>query len=354
MNIHELLEKAVKKNASDIFIIAGQPVTIKVYHQLVSLDEQRLLPDDTKKLIADIYQLSQNRSDKQLIEKGDDDFSFSIPGLSRFRISTYKQRGSYAAVIRVISFDLPHPEEIGISQEIIQLANIKKGLILVTGPAGSGKSTTQACMIDYINKTQSKHIITLEDPIEHLHAHNKSIVSQREISIDSESYIEALRAALRQAPDVILLGEMRDYETINIALTAAETGHVVISTLHTIGAATTIDRIIDVFPANQQHQVRLQLAMSLETVISQQLVPTIDGKLVPVFEIMKTTPAIKNLIRENKIHQIDGIIASSASNQMISMDNSLLQLVNQNIITKETALFYASNQELMKRKLNIR
>lgn len=354
MNIHELLEKAVTKNASDIFIIAGQPVTIKVYHQLVSLDEQRLLPDDTKKLIADIYQLSQNRSDKQLIEKGDDDFSFSIPGLSRFRISTYKQRGSYAAVIRVISFDLPHPEEIGISQEIIELANIKKGLILVTGPAGSGKSTTQACMIDYINKTQSKHIITLEDPIEHLHAHNKSIVSQREISIDSESYIEALRAALRQAPDVILLGEMRDYETINIALTAAETGHVVISTLHTIGAATTIDRIIDVFPANQQHQVRLQLAMSLETVISQQLVPTIDGKLVPVFEIMKTTPAIKNLIRENKIHQIDGIIASSANNQMISMDNSLLQLVNQNIITKETALFYASNQELMKRKLNIR
>lgn len=354
MNIHEILEKSVAKNASDIFIVAGQPVTIKVFNQLVPLDETRLLPDDTNQLIQDIYTLSQERNNKPLVEKGDDDFSFSIRGLSRFRVSTYKQRGSYAAVIRVISFELPHPEEIGISQDIIELANIKKGLILVTGPAGSGKSTTQACMIDYINKTQSKHIITLEDPIEHLHSHNKSIVSQREISIDSESYIDALRAALRQAPDVILLGEMRDYETINTALTAAETGHIVISTLHTIGAATTIDRIIDVFSANQQHQIRLQLAMTLETVISQQLVPTTDGKLIPVFEIMKSTPAIKNLIRENKIHQIDGIIASSANNQMISMDNSLLQLVNQNIITKETALFYASNQELMKRKLNIR
>ena len=354
MNITEILEKSVTKKSSDIFIVAGQPVTIKVFNQLIPLDDKRLLPDDTHTLIQDIYTLSQNRSNKQLVEKGDDDFSFSIRGLSRFRVSTYKQRGSYAAVIRVISFELPHPEEIGISQDIIELANIKKGLILVTGPAGSGKSTTQACMIDYINKNQSKHIITLEDPIEHLHSHNKSIVSQREISIDSESYIDALRAALRQAPDVILLGEMRDYETINIALTAAETGHIVISTLHTIGAATTIDRIIDVFPANQQHQIRLQLAMSLETVISQQLVPTIDGKLVPVFEIMKTTPAIKNLIRENKIHQIDGIIASSANNQMISMDNSLLNLVQQNIITKETALFYATNQELMKRKLNIR
>ena len=354
MNIREILEKSVAKNASDIFIVAGQPVTIKVFNQLLPLDETRLLPDDTNQLIQDIYSLSQERNNKLLVEKGDDDFSISIRGLSRFRVSTYKQRGSYAAVIRVISFELPHPEEIGISQDIIELANIKKGLILVTGPAGSGKSTTQACMIDYINKTQSKHIITLEDPIEHLHSHNKSIVSQREISIDSESYIDALRAALRQAPDVILLGEMRDYETINTALTAAETGHVVISTLHTIGAATTIDRIIDVFPANQQHQIRLQLAMTLETVISQQLVPTTDGKLIPVFEIMKSTPAIKNLIRENKIHQIDGIIASSANNQMISMDNSLLNLVQQNIITKDTALFYASNQELMKRKLNIR
>lgn len=209
-------------------------------------------------------------------------------------------------------------------------------------------------MIDYINKTQSKHIITLEDPIEYLHSHNQSIVSQREISLDSESYVSALRAALRQAPDVILLGEMRDFETINIALTAAETGHNVISTLHTLGAASTIDRIIDVFPANQQHQIAIQLSMTLETVISQQLVPTIDGKLIPAFEIMVVTPAIRNMIRDNKIHQIDGVIASSADSRMISMDNSLLRLYNENVITRETALLFSTNPELMERKLKMK
>lgn len=354
MNIQELLQRSVEQNASDIFIIAGQPVTIKVFHQMHTLEEKRLLPDDTRILITQIYEFASNRSQDKLQEKGDDDFSFSIAGLSRFRVSTYKQRGSYAAVIRVISFALPDPESIGIPQNIIKLADIKKGLVLVTGPAGMGKSTTQACMIDYINKTYAKHIITLENPIEHLHSHKKSIVSQREISIDSESYVNALRAALRQAPDVILLGEMRDYETINIALTAAETGHTVISTLHTLGAATTIDRIIDVFPANQQHQVRLQLAMSLETVISQQLVPSADGKLIPVFEIMNTTPAIKNLIRENKIHQIDAMLTSSGNSTMTSMENSLYELYKKGNITQETALLYATNPEVMKRKLNIR
>lgn len=353
MDIQNILKAAVEKNAADIFIIAGQPVTIKVYNQLLPLNEDKIFPDTCFELISQIYQLANNRDQKQLKDKGDDDFSFSLSGLSRFRVSTYKQRGSYAAVIRVISFDLPNPEDIGIPDDIIKLANIKKGLILVTGPAGTGKSTTQACMIDYINHTQSKHIITLEDPIEHLHRHHKSIVSQREISIDSESYISALRAALRQAPDVILLGEMRDYETINVALTAAETGHTVISTLHTLGAAKTIDRIIDVFPANQQHQIALQLSMTLETVISQQLVPAIDGKLIPVFEVMIATPAIRNLIRENKTHQIDGIIAPSAQNHMISMDNSLLELFKQGKITKDTTLLYSTNQELMKRKLNI-
>lgn len=353
MDIIEILKKACEKNATDIFIIAGQPITIKVFNKLIALDETRLLPDITCQIIKKTYELD-NRDFYILEKHGDDDFSFSVAGLSRFRISTYKQRGSYAAVIRVISFDLPNPKEIGISDEIIHLVDIKKGLILVTGPAGSGKSTTQACMIDHINKTQSKHIITLEDPIEHLHSHNKSIVSQREISIDSESYVSALRAALRQAPDVILLGEMRDFETINIALTAAETGHNVISTLHTLGAANTIDRIIDVFPANQQHQIAIQLSMTLETVVSQQLVPSVDGKLVPAFEIMVATPAIRNMIRDNKIHQIDGVIASSANTEMVSMDNSLFNLYQKGIITKETALIYATNSELMERKLKIR
>lgn len=354
MDIKEILTTAVQQKAADIFIVAGRPATMKVYNQLIFIDDERLLPHSTQKIIQDIYELADHRDIKRLEEQGDDDFSFSITGISRFRVSTYKQRGSLAAVIRVISFDLPQPQDIGIPLDLIKLADIKKGLILVTGPAGMGKSTTQACMIDYINTNQSKHIITLEDPIEHLHSHKKSIVSQREITIDSHSYVNALRAALRQAPDVILLGEMRDYETINIALTAAETGHTVISTLHTIGASTTIDRIIDVFPANQQHQIALQLSMTLETVISQQLVPTIDGKLVPVFEVMQATPAIRNMIRENKVHQIDSVIASGANSHMVSMENSLLELYKQGIITQETALLYSINQEVMKRKLNIR
>lgn len=353
MELSEVLNEAVKQQAADIFIVAGQPVTIKVYNKLITLDNTKLSPDKTNQMIHDIYSLANHRDDTKLKEHGDDDFSFSVPGLSRFRVSTYKQRGSFAAVIRIISFELPNPKEIGIDDSIIKLANINKGLILVTGPAGTGKSTTLACMIDYINKTKAKHIITLEDPIEHLHSHCQSIVSQREISIDSDSYVSALRAALRQSPDVILLGEMRDYETINIALTASETGHTVISTLHTLGAATTIDRIIDVFPANQQHQVALQLSMTLETVISQQLVPTIDERLVPVFEVMIMTPAIRNLIREKKIHQIDGIIASHSHNLMMSMETSLLKLYQDGIITKETALIYSTNQDVMKRKLGI-
>ncbi len=354
MEVKELLSKAVDNKAADIFIVAGQPATMKVYGNLVTISEERLLPDSTYNIIKEIYGLANNRNMSKLEEQGDDDFSFSVAGLSRFRVSTYKQRGSFAAVIRIISFELPNPSDIGIPQDIIEFADINKGLVLVTGPAGMGKSTTQACMIDYINRTRSKHIITLEDPIEHLHSHKNSIVSQREITIDSASYVNALRAALRQAPDVILLGEMRDYETINIALTAAETGHTVISTLHTLGAATTIDRIIDVFPANQQRQVALQLSMTLETVISQQLVPTISGKLVPAFEIMQANPAVRNMIRENKVHQIDGIIASGANEHMLSMENSLLSLYKEGLITEETAILYSMNQEVMKRKLNVR
>jgi twitching motility protein PilT len=346
----EILEIATRQNASDIFIIAGQPVTIKVYNNLIVIDDERLSPDKTAGLIQEIYSMAHRKNDK-LYNHGDDDFSFAVAHLSRFRVSTYKQRGSLAAVIRIILFTLPNPAELGIPQDIIELANINKGMILVTGPAGSGKSTTQACMIDYINTHEAKHIITLEDPIEHLHSHKKSIVSQREISIDSDSYISALRAALRQAPDVILLGEMRDYETINTALTAAETGHTLISTLHTLGAATTIDRIIDVFPAAQQHQVAVQLSLTLETVISQQLIPTVDNKLMPVFEVMTCTPAIRNMIRDNKIHQIDGMIAASADEHMRTMDASLLEAFKAGRITKETALMYATNPEMLSRKL---
>lgn len=286
-----------------------------------------------------------------LEETGDDDFSFAVSGLSRFRVSAYKQRGTLSAVIRIISFVLPDYREFGIPERIIDFADFSKGLVLVTGPAGSGKSTTLACIIDHINQTYDKHIITLEDPLEFLHRHNKSIVSQREISVDTESYVTALRASLRQSPDVILLGEMRDYETMQVAMTAAETGHLIFSTLHTIGAANTIDRIIDVFPPNQQRQIAVQLSMVLQAVVSQQLVPTLDGRMVPAFEIMTVTPAIRNMIRDNKIPQIDGLIYSSANAELVSMDASLLKLYQDNIISKDTALAYASNPEMLKRRL---
>ena len=234
---------------------------------------------------------------------------------------------------------------------IIHTGDLSKGLVLVTGPAGSGKSTTLACIIDYINKNKQKHIITLEDPLEYMHRHNQSIVSQREISIDTESYVTALRASLRQSPDVILLGEMRDYETINVAMTAAETGHLIFSTLHTLGAASTIDRIIDVFPASEQAQVATQLSMVLQCVISMQLVPDVNGQLVAAFEIMTLTPAIRNMIRENKVPQIDGMLYSSNKDDLMSMDYCLLNLYKAGRITREVALEYATNPEMLKKKL---
>ncbi|MGN0688798.1 MAG: type IV pilus twitching motility protein PilT, partial [Oscillospiraceae bacterium] len=223
------------------------------------------------------------------------------------------------------------------------------GIILITGAAGSGKSTTLSCMIDKINKTRSGHIITIEDPIEFLHKHNKCIISQREVNIDTQNYINALRAALRQSPDVILLGEMRDYETINVAMTAAETGQLVLSTLHTLGAANTIDRIIDVFPNNQQHQIRIQLSMVLEAVISQQLLPSVDGRLVPAFEIMNMNSAIRTMIREEKTHQIDTVLQSAPGMQ--TMDSCITKMYRDGVITAETAVEYAYNPETMRKRI---
>lgn len=352
MDTIEIMQQAMELRASDLFIIAGRPLSFRRNEQLVSEDGDRLMPDDTARMIRDIYHLANDRDISGLLTTGDDDFSFALPGICRFRVNAYKQRGSLAAVIRVIRFSLPTPEEMHIPDGIIDLGSLSKGLVLVTGPAGSGKSTTLACIIDHINHTASKHIITLEDPLEYLHRHDKSIVSQREINTDTESYVSALRAALRQSPDVILLGEMRDYETIQIAMTAAETGHLIFSSLHTVGAANTIDRIIDVFPANQQQQIAIQLSMTLQAVVSQQFIPDVDGHILPAFELLTVNPAIRNMIRDNKIPQIDGLLYSAAGNNtMYSMDTCLADYYKRGLITKDTALMYAANAEMLKRKL---
>lgn len=348
MQAIDVLKKAKELEASDIFIVPGLPLTYKVNGRQTRLDAP-LRPAETQALIEGIYALcGRQRPDAP---DRDDDFSLSVRELSRFRVNVLHQRGSLEAVIRVIDFALPSPERMHIPEAVMNAAKLPRGLVLVTGPAGSGKTTTLACLIDAINHTREGHIITMEDPIEHLHSHARCIVTQREISIDTPSYISALRSALRESPDVILLGEMRDHETMDVAVTAAETGTLLFSTLHTTGAANTVDRIIDAFPASAQAQVRLQLSMVLQAVISQQLVPTLDGKLVPAFEVMYTNPAIRNLIRVQKSHQIDAAIQAGSAQGMCTMDGSLLHLAADGIISRETALSYCMHRESMKSRL---
>ena len=302
-------------------------------------------------MIEEIYSNS-GRSIEHFLECGDDDFSFAVGGLARFRVNTYRQRGSMASVIRIVHFDIPDWQAMGIPKAVMDLADLKNGMVLVTGTAGSGKSMTLACIIERINSTRDCHIITLEDPIEYLHRNKKSIVSQREIAIDTSDALSGLRACLRQAPDVIQLGEMRDKETISTAMTAAETGHLLLATLHTKDAVNTVDRIIDTFPSEQQNQIRIQLGGVLQTVVCQQLLPAADGGRVPAFEIMHMTNAVKSLIRDGKTHQIDNVIASGAAEGMLSMDQSIYELWKNGRITAETALTYANNEEQMRRRIN--
>lgn len=347
----EYLTQSVEDHASDLFIIAGGPVCEKKDKRMVPISQERVFPQETERLIMDLYRLA-GRDPAAYLQRGDDDFSLSVPGLARFRVNAYRQRGSLAAVVRVVAFSIPDWETMSIPEQVMDLADAGHGMVLVTGTAGSGKSTTQACIINRINQTRECHIITLEDPIEYLHRDQRSIVSQREIAIDTENYLSALRACLRQAPDVILLGEMRDAETIHTAMTAAETGHLLIATLHTRGAVNTIDRIVDTFPSGQQEQVRAQLSMVLRTVISQQLLPGTNGDLVPAFEVMHMNSAIRSLIRDSKTHQIDNVIASGSGEGMMTMDNSILALYKAGRITAETAVGFASNPEQMKRRMN--
>ena len=350
MTLNEILHAATLKGASDIFLIAGIPVTFKIKGMQDRQDSGIMKPDSINAVINEIYDVAK-RQTTSLDNGMDDDFSFSIRDLGRFRVNIFRQRGSLAAVIRVIRFGIPDPASLGIPENVLSLADNKTGLVLVTGAAGSGKSTTLACMIDRINRTREAHIITMEDPIEYIHAHGKSIVSQREIFIDTPGYLESLRSALRESPDVILLGEMRDFDTISSAITAAETGVLLFSTLHTSSADNTINRIVDVFPANQQVQVRSQLAQLIKGVVCQQLVTSVDGTLIPVFEVMKSSPAIHNMIREGKLHQLESAMQAASADGMVTMDNSLMQLYEQGRISKETLLAACNNFEFMLKRV---
>ena len=349
-DLKSYLSYAVEHRASDLFIVAGGPVSVKIDGRISAVGDGKVLPPQTEGLITQIYRLA-GRSMSGYQSRGDDDFSFALPGLARFRVNTYRQRGSMAAVVRVVSFEIPDWQKLHIPEQVMDLANVAHGMVLVTGTAGSGKSTTQACIINRINQTRNCHIITLEAPIEFLHRDQMSIVSPRSLAIDTNDYLSALRACLRQAPDVILLGEMRDHETIRTAMTAAETGHLLIATLHTKGTVNTIDRIIDSFPPAQQDQIRIQLSTVLHTVVSQQLLPDKNGGLVPAYEVMHMNSAIRNLIRDSKNHQIDNAIATGRAEGMISMDQSILDLYNAGYITQETALSYADNPDQLRRRM---
>lgn len=343
MILEELLKRTLQEGASDLHITVGIPPTIRKNGKLSTIDDKKLMPADTEVLIRSMLNEDQWISYQEI---GELDLSFSLQGMGRFRANVFKQRGTCCAAIRMVNLSIPSMEELGLPDIVKEMTKKTKGMLLVTGPTGSGKSTTLASIIDVINKTRDSHILTLEDPIEYLHKHDKSIVNQREIGNDSHSYSAALRAALREDPDVILVGEMRDTETISIAVTAAETGHFVLSTLHTIGAANTIDRIIDVFPPHQQQQIRVQLSTVIQGVVSQQLLPRIDkpGRAA-AFEIMVATPAIQNLIREGKTYQINSQIQTGAKFGMQNMDASLANLYRRGLISREDAVTHAADSE---------
>jgi twitching motility protein PilT len=339
--INLLLETAAQMNASDLHLTVGIPPKVRVNGDLKSLDLPMLKPEDVSELA---YSLIPPILTAKFEEEGEVDFSYSIPRVGRYRVNAYHQRGSAAVTIRLIGETIPTPQELGIPEAVINLIHKKRGLVLVTGPTGSGKSTTLASLINQINLQYKYHIITLEDPCEYLHSHAKSMVNQREIGTDTKSFGKALTAALREDPDVILVGEMRDLDTISIAITAAETGHLVFSTLHTIGAASTIDRIIDVFPPYQQTQIRSQLALVLEGVISQQLLPTNGGTgRKAAFEVMLSTPAIRNMIREMKTHQITTTIQTNRKIGMQTMDDAIYELYMNRHIDRDQAIGYAQD-----------
>ena len=349
-SLEELLTIGKERKASDVHLTVGVPPKIRINGHLITLDQyKKLLPPDTKRYVEEIM---DERQLAAFMDKGEYDMSFSIRNLGRYRVNAFQQRGSVAIALRIVGTQVPDPVSLGVPESVIDLYQRKRGLILVTGPTGSGKSTTLAAIIDKINHNRDAHIITLEDPIEYLHQHDKSIVNQREIGLDSQTYANALRAALREDPDVILVGEMRDFETISVAITAAETGHLVLSTLHTIGAASTVDRVIDVFPPHQQQQIRVQLANVLEAVISQQLIPMADGSgRVAAFEVLHSNHAVRNLIREGKSHQLLSVMQTNRKMGMMPMDEAIQQLYYDGKISRAQAVQFAVDPDGMEGKL---
>jgi twitching motility protein PilT len=334
-SLEELLQIAGEKKASDIHLTVESPPVLRVDGFLTSLPIEKLSQSDLEDFAGSLMNETQR---KQFAESGELDLSYSLPGIGRYRVNAFRQRGSIGVVIRLIPYVIPSPESLGLPSVCVNLTQLHKGLVLVTGPTGSGKSTTLASLIDYINRTRACHIVTIEDPIEYLHKHQLSLVSQREIGKDTNSFSSALRAVLRQDPDVILVGEMRDLETIATAVTAAETGHLVFSTLHTNDATQSVDRMIDVFPPHQQQQIRVQLAAVLQGILSQQLFPRADHQgRVAAIEVMLATPAVRSLIREGKTHQLPTVIQTNGRLGMQTMDKAILDLVQKGLVSNETA-----------------
>ena len=349
MDMESLLREAVARHASDLHVTVGVPPIIRINGVLTKLDLPILGVEDTLQLFEEI--VAEDRR-TQFNQNGEVDFSHTVFGLSRFRVNAFRQRGSIAIAIRIIPERVPTLQELHLPEIVRELAGKPRGLVLVTGPTGSGKSTTMAAMIDLINSERACNILTLEDPIEYLHRHRKSIINQREIGADTRSFANALRAALREDPDVILVGEMRDMETISIAVRAAETGHLVLATLHTSDASQTVDRIIDVFPPYQHQQVRTQLSLALQGIVSQQLLPRKDGQgRVVAVETMVATPATRNLIREGKSHQLLSVIQTGAKFGMQSMDSALRDLCRAGKINEEEALMRCSDPDTLQRLL---
>lgn len=349
--MYTLLSIAKAHHASDLHITVGVRPKCRISGTLYEMDGfEKLTPAMTKELVESMFGPKQKAT---MEATGEVDFAYTDTRVGRFRVNAFHQRGSYAAVLRIVASDIPTPEALGIPEAVLGLTKKKRGLVLVTGPTGSGKSTTLASLIDVINKERNEHIITLEDPIEYLHKHNRSIVNQREIGLDTDSYGNALRAALREDPDIILVGEMRDFDTISTAITAAETGHLVFSTLHTNSAAATIDRVIDVFPPHQQQQTRIQLSGVIEGIIAQQLLPQEGGGRVAAYEVMLATPAIRNLIREGKSFQIQSMIQTSKKLGMQAMDDAIYDLYMQNKISAEDAVSFAQEPAVMQQKVTL-